>query len=162
MAVLLKVSLYLTEAVEQKSKRRGSEEGHACTEKKPIHARLTSTASTQAVEARAADWAAEWLTQVLAIGCSCGRAELNPELLSQELTKSPVLLISESNSATFKVAYSHYQGHPAPLASTLLRFCTEDAEKRLKEACVRFDILELDRLGSAGTALLEQLKCHNR
>ncbi|CAE7219631.1 unnamed protein product, partial [Symbiodinium pilosum] len=73
----------------------------------------------KAVEARAADWAAEWLTQ--------------------ELTKSPVLLISESNSATFK-----------------------DAEKRLKEACVRFDILELDRLGSAGTALLEQLKCHNR
>ncbi|OLP81831.1 hypothetical protein AK812_SmicGene37582 [Symbiodinium microadriaticum] len=72
------------------------------------------------VQSRAADdWASDWL--------------------AQELSKSPVVLISESEGASLR-----------------------EAKKCLEEACVRFDLLELDRLGSAGDALLEQLRQDHR
>eukprot|EP00439_Symbiodinium_sp_Y106_P075894 s301_g15.t1 len=74
----------------------------------------------KAVQSRAADdWASDWL--------------------AQELSKSPVVLISESEGASLR-----------------------EAKKCLEEACVRFDLLELDRLGSAGDALLEQLREDHR
>ncbi|CAE7769124.1 unnamed protein product [Symbiodinium sp. CCMP2456] len=95
-----------------------------------LHGRSSAQAVEQKPEARlskkgvvqsraADDWASDWL--------------------AQELSKSPVVLISESDGASLR-----------------------EAKKSLEEACVRFDLLELDRLGSAGDALLEQLREDHR
>lgn len=68
----------------------------------------------------ATDWAADWL--------------------QQELSKSPVLLISQTAGSSL-----------------------QEAKESLQRACVRFDELELDRLASSiSTAVAEQLESYNR